>query len=67
MMDDIIDCGAVGGIRIGRANGSTGRKPTPALFYLPHNPHDMTWARTCVTILPPSSGWKNQARNRYKF
>jgi hypothetical protein len=43
MIDD--DYGAVGGMRIGRGNRSTRRKPAP----VPHCPpqiHDLTWDRT---------------------
>jgi hypothetical protein len=35
------DCGAVGGMKIGRGNRSTRRKPAP-----PQIPHDQTRART---------------------
>jgi hypothetical protein len=38
--------GAVGGMRIGRENRSTRRKPTPVPLYPPQIPHDLTWART---------------------
>jgi hypothetical protein len=40
MIDD--DYGAVGGMRIGRGNRSTRRKPAP----VPQIPHDRTWDRT---------------------
>jgi hypothetical protein len=40
MIDD--DCGAVGGMRIGRGNRSTWREPTPAPLCPPEVPHDMT-------------------------
>jgi hypothetical protein len=45
MIDDG-ECGAVGGIRIGRGNLSTLRKPAPLPLCPPLIPHDMTWART---------------------
>jgi hypothetical protein len=44
MIDD--ECGAVGEMGIGRGNRSTGRKPVPEPLCPPHNPHDLTWART---------------------
>jgi hypothetical protein len=40
------ECGAVGGMRIGRRNRSTRRKPTPVPLCPPQIPHDLTWART---------------------
>jgi hypothetical protein len=44
MIDD--GCGAVGGMRIGRGNRSTRRKPAPVPLCPPQIPHDMTWVRT---------------------
>jgi hypothetical protein len=38
------DCGAVGGIKIGRGNRSTRRKSTPAPLCPPQIPHDQTRA-----------------------
>jgi hypothetical protein len=40
------DCGAIGGIKIGRGNRSTRRKPAPAPFCPPQIPLDKTRART---------------------
>jgi hypothetical protein len=40
------DYGAVGGMRIGRANRSTRRKPAPVPPCPPQTPHDLTWDRT---------------------
>jgi hypothetical protein len=34
------DCGEIGGIKIGRGNRSTGRKPAPAPLCPPQIPHD---------------------------
>jgi hypothetical protein len=45
MIDDG-DCGAIGGIKIGRGNRSTRRKPAPAPLCPPQIPHDQTRART---------------------
>jgi hypothetical protein len=45
MIDDC-DCGAIGGMKIGRRNRSTRRKPAPAPLCLPQIPHDQTPART---------------------
>jgi hypothetical protein len=44
MIDD--DYGAVGGMRIGRGNRSTRRKPAPVPLCPPQIPHDLTWDRT---------------------
>jgi hypothetical protein len=46
MIDDDDDCGAVGGIRIGRGNRSTLRNPAPVPLDPPQIPHDLTLART---------------------
>jgi hypothetical protein len=40
------ECGAVGGMRIGRGNRSTRRKPAPVTLCPPQIPHDLTWAQT---------------------
>jgi hypothetical protein len=40
------DYGAVGGMRIGRVNRSTRRKPAPVPLCPPQIPHDLTWVRT---------------------
>jgi hypothetical protein len=45
-MIDEGDCGAIGGLKIGRANQSTRRKPAPAPPCPPQMPHDQTQART---------------------
>jgi hypothetical protein len=44
MYDD--KCGAVGGMRIGRVNRSTRRKPAPVPLCPPQIPHDLTCAWT---------------------
>jgi hypothetical protein len=44
--DDDDECGAVGGMRIGRGNRSTRRKPAQAPLFKPQIPHDPTWDRT---------------------
>jgi hypothetical protein len=44
--DDDDECGAVGGMRIGRGNRSTRRKPAPVPLCPPQIPHHLTWART---------------------
>jgi hypothetical protein len=44
MIDD--DYEAVGGMRIGRGNRSTRRKPAPVPLFPPQIPHDLTWDRT---------------------
>jgi hypothetical protein len=45
MIDDG-DCGAVRGMKIGRGNRSTRRKPAPVPLYPSQIPHDLTWDRT---------------------
>jgi hypothetical protein len=45
MIDDD-DYGAIGGMRNGRANRSTRRKPAPVPLCPPQIPHDLTWDRT---------------------
>jgi hypothetical protein len=45
-MIDEGDCGAIGGMKIGRENRSTRRKPAPALLCPPQIPHDQTRNRT---------------------
>jgi hypothetical protein len=45
MVDDD-ECGAVGGMRIGRGNRSIRRKPVPVPLCPPQNPHNLIWART---------------------
>jgi hypothetical protein len=44
--DDDDECGAGGGMRIGRGNRSTRRKPAQIQLCPPQIPHDLTWART---------------------
>jgi hypothetical protein len=39
--DDDDECGAVGGMRNGRGNRSTGRKPAPVPICTPHIPHNL--------------------------
>jgi hypothetical protein len=41
-MTDEDDCGAIGGMKIGRGNRSTRRKPTPAPLCPPQNPTQQT-------------------------
>jgi hypothetical protein len=42
----IDECGAVGGMRIGKGNRNTRKKPVPMPLCPPQIPHDLTWART---------------------
>jgi hypothetical protein len=49
--DDDDECGAVGGMRIGKGNRRTGRKPAPVPLRSPQIPHDLTWARTRAAAL----------------
>jgi hypothetical protein len=43
---DDADYGAVGGMRIGKGNRSTRRKPAPLPLRPPQIPHDLTWDRS---------------------
>jgi hypothetical protein len=45
-MTDEDDCGAIAGMKIGRGNRSTRRKPAPAPLCPPQIPHDQTKAQT---------------------
>jgi hypothetical protein len=45
MIDDG-DCGAIGGMKIGKKNRSTRSSPAPAPLYPPQIPHDQNRART---------------------
>jgi hypothetical protein len=49
LVDD--GCGAIGGMRIGRRNRSTRRKPAPVPLCPPQIPHDLTWARTRAAVV----------------
>jgi hypothetical protein len=60
-MIDEDDCGAIGGMNIGRGNRSTRRKPAPAPLCPPQIPHDQAWART-----PGRRGGK-PATNRLRY
>jgi hypothetical protein len=42
----IDECGAVGGMRIGRGNRSTRRNPVPVPLCPPQIPHELTWGGT---------------------
>jgi hypothetical protein len=45
-MMDYDECGAVGGMRLGRGNRSTRRKPAPVPLRPPQILYDLTWDRT---------------------
>jgi hypothetical protein len=60
-MIDEDDCGAICGMKTGRGNRSTRRKPAPAPLCPPQIPHDQTRART-----PGRRGWK-PANNRLSY
>jgi hypothetical protein len=44
--DDDNECGAVGGMKIGRGNRGTRRKRAPVPLCSPQIPYDLTWERT---------------------
>jgi hypothetical protein len=58
MIDDG-DCGATGGMKIGRGNRSTRRKPVPVPPFPTQTPHDLTRARTRAAAV--GSRWLNMA------
>jgi hypothetical protein len=45
-MTDEGECGAIGGMKIGRGNRNTRRKPAPGPLCPPQIPLEQTWART---------------------
>jgi hypothetical protein len=45
------DCGAIGGMRIGKGNRSTRRKPAPAPLCPPQIPLDQTRDRTRAAVV----------------
>jgi hypothetical protein len=49
--DDSDECGAVGGMRIGRGNRSTRRKPAPVPLCPPQIPHVLNRARTWAAAM----------------
>jgi hypothetical protein len=53
------DFGAVSGIRIGRGNRSTRRKPAPVPLCPPQIPHDLTWMSSPYFVLPFTFRLKN--------
>jgi hypothetical protein len=50
MIDDD-ECGAVGGIRIGRGNRNTRREPAPVPLCPPQIPHDLTWVQAQAAVV----------------
>jgi hypothetical protein len=52
-MIDYDECGAVGGMRIGRGNRNTRRKPVPVPLWPSEIPHDLTWTRTRAAAVGP--------------
>jgi hypothetical protein len=50
MVDDD-ECGELGGMRIGRGNRSTRRKPAPVPLCPPQIPHDLTWSQTWAAVV----------------
>jgi hypothetical protein len=75
MIDDDEECGAFDGMRIGRGNRSTRRKPAPVPLCPSQIPHDLTWARTRASAVgsrrltawamarPSRSIWLNVSRS----
>jgi hypothetical protein len=49
MIDD--ECGAVCGMKIGKGNRITGRKPVPAPIFPPQIPHDFIWDETLAAAV----------------
>jgi hypothetical protein len=60
-MTDDDECGAVGGMRMGRGNRSTRRKPAIVSLCRQQIPHDLTWTRTL------GRGVEKPATNRLSY
>jgi hypothetical protein len=60
------DCGAIGGIKIGRGNRNTRRKPTPAPLCPPQIPLDQTrvWTRAAAVESQRLTAWAAHALDR---
>jgi hypothetical protein len=56
-MIDEGDCGEIGGMKIGRGNRSTRRKPAPVPLCPPQIPHDQTQAWTRATAVGKPVTW----------
>jgi hypothetical protein len=54
----IIEYGAVGGMRIGRGNQSTWRKPEPVPLCPPQILHDLAWHQTQAHSLQKAKVYK---------
>jgi hypothetical protein len=56
-MIDEDDCGAIGGMKIGRGNRSTRRKPAPAPLCCMGLCIHTTWCKTVLRVLLPHPTW----------
>jgi hypothetical protein len=62
------ECGAVGGMRIGRGSRRTRRKPAPASLCPSQIPHDLTWDRTRWEARDePHALWRGLRKSRFGF
>jgi hypothetical protein len=61
MIDDG-DCGAIGGMKIGRGNRSTRRKPASMPLCPPQIPRDLSRARTRAAAVGPHELWHGHMR-----
>jgi hypothetical protein len=68
MIDDD-ECGAVGGMRIGKGNRSTRRKPAPVPLCPPQIPHHLAWARTRAAVVGSRrlTAWANARTSSYLY
>jgi hypothetical protein len=62
-MIDEGDCGAIGGMKIGRGNRSTRRKPAPASFCPPQIPLDRRPKLVLLTFLFHLRSWMLSGSN----
>jgi hypothetical protein len=63
-MIDNSDCGAVGGMKIGRRNRSTRRKPAPVPLCPPQIPHNLTRIGTPAAAVGETSRFPHFVHNR---
>jgi hypothetical protein len=58
-MIDENDCGAIGGMKVGRGNRSSRRKPAPAPLCPPQIPHDHHLQVTSIATSSLDIGWED--------
>jgi hypothetical protein len=63
----INECGAVGGMRTGRGNRSSQRKPAPVPLYTPTTLYYLVWHRTRIAEVVISYGTGGQTCRKFGF